>query len=110
MPPVSRLEKRATPPSESCDFFKKRTVETALPWLSDPSARPARQVASKLACSELKKLQPPEGSPRLRSAFSMTEASADVAMVRYCRNRAAGQTEAQSKRERPRVWRSLSIH
>ena len=30
----------------------------------------------------------------------MTEASADVVMARYCRNRAAGQTEAQSKRKR----------
>jgi hypothetical protein len=31
----------------------------------------------------------------------MTEACADVVMARYCRNRAAGQTESQSKRKRP---------
>src|SRR6202163_1878556 len=30
----------------------------------------------------------------------MTEASADMVMARYCRNRAAGQTEAQSKKKR----------
>src|SRR5271170_103113 len=31
----------------------------------------------------------------------MTEASADMVMARYCRKRAAGQTESQSKRKRP---------